>query len=64
MVGPARRREAVSHLQRELELSQRRACQVVGQPRATQRHVPEPDAGEEPLRTLASGCRDSGGRKG
>jgi len=37
MVGPARKREAVGHLQRELELSQRRACKVVGQPRATQR---------------------------
>jgi putative transposase len=51
MVGPARRREAVSHLQRELEMSQRRACQVVGQPRATQRYVPAPDAEEERLRT-------------
>ena len=34
MVGPARKREAVGHLQRELELSQRRACKVVGQSRA------------------------------
>ena len=33
MVGPARKRTAVGHLQGELELSQRRACQVVGQPR-------------------------------
>ena len=51
MVGPARKREAVGHLQRELVMSQRRACQVVGQPRATQRYVPEPDAEEERLRT-------------
>ena len=36
MVGPTRKRTAVEHLQRELELSQRRACKVVGQPRATQ----------------------------
>ena len=50
MVGPARKREAVSHLQRGLEMSQRRACQVVGQPRATQRYVPEPDAEEARLR--------------
>jgi len=50
MVGPARKRTAVGHLQRELELSQRRACQVVGQPRATQRHVPQPDAEEDRLR--------------
>lgn len=50
MVGPARKREAVGHLQRELELSQRRACKVVGQPRATQRHAPQPDAQEARLR--------------
>jgi transposase InsO family protein len=50
MVGPARKREAVGHLQSDLELSQRRACKVVGQPRATQRHVPQPDAEETRLR--------------
>lgn len=50
MVGPARKREAVSHLQQRLELSQRRACKVVGQPRATQRYRPEADAEEERLR--------------
>jgi transposase InsO family protein len=50
MVGPARKRTAVGHLQRELELSQRRACKVVGQPRATQRHTPPPDAEEDRLR--------------
>ena len=50
MVGPARKREAVGHLQRELELSQRRACKVVGQPRATQRRTPQPDAAEDRLR--------------
>jgi transposase InsO family protein len=50
MVGPARKRTAVGHLQRELEMSQRRACKVVGQPRATQRHTPQPDAEEARLR--------------
>ena len=50
MVGPARKREAVGHLQEELELSQRRACKVVGQPRATQRHTVQPDAAEQRLR--------------
>ncbi len=50
MVGPARKRTAVGHLQHALELSQRRACKVVGQPRATQRHTPEPDAAEARLR--------------
>ena len=50
MVGPARKRAAVGHLQRELELSQRRACKVVGQPRATQRRTPQPDVQEVRLR--------------
>jgi len=50
MVGPARKREAVGYLQRELELSQRRACKVVGQPRATQRHTPPADVQEDRLR--------------
>lgn len=50
MVGPARKRTAVGHLQDELEMSQRRACKVVGQPRATQRHTPQPDPEETRLR--------------
>jgi len=38
MVSPTRRREAVAHLQRTFpDVSERRACKVVGQPRATQR---------------------------
>ena len=50
MVGPARKRTAVGHLQCELEMSQRRAGTVVGQPRATQRHTVQPDAAEQRLR--------------
>jgi len=38
MVSPARRREAVDRVQSALEVSERRACQVVGQPRSTQRY--------------------------
>ena len=38
MVGPARKREAVAHLEEVLEVSQRRACEVVVQPRSTQRY--------------------------
>ena len=38
MVGPARKREAVRHLEDSLEVSERRACGVTGQPRATQRY--------------------------
>ena len=50
MVGPARKREAVGHLQRELEMSERRACKVVGQPRSTQRYLVAPDTEELQLR--------------
>ena len=38
MVGPARKREAVAHLEGVLEVSQRRACRVIVQPRSTQRY--------------------------
>jgi putative transposase len=37
-VSPARRRRAVEHLQRVFGVSQRWACQLVGQHRSTQRH--------------------------
>jgi putative transposase len=37
-VSPARRRRAVQHLQRVFGVSQRWACQLVGQHRSTQRH--------------------------
>lgn len=38
MVGPERKREAVLHVQRELEVSERRACTTIRQPRSTQRY--------------------------
>ncbi|MDC8972967.1 MULTISPECIES: IS3 family transposase [Mycobacterium] len=49
LLGPERRRAAVRHLQQELGVSERFACRVTGQPRATQRHQPaatttDPDA--------------------
>ena len=50
MVGPARKREAVDHLQEALELSERRACKVVGQPRSTQRYEVPKDTEEDLLR--------------
>ena len=50
MVGPARKREAVGHLQEEMEMSERRACKVVGQPRSTQRYEANEDAEEDRLR--------------
>lgn len=39
MVSPARKREAVEHLERTLQVSQRRACKVISQPRSTQRYA-------------------------
>jgi len=38
VVGPARKREAVEHLEAALEVTERRACQVIVQPRSTQRY--------------------------
>ena len=38
MVSPARKREAVAHVEEALEVSQRRACKVVLQARSTQRY--------------------------
>ena len=45
MVSPARRREAVREVRRAFpQVSQRRVCRVLGQPRGTQRYtVREPD---------------------
>src|SRR5262249_6562833 len=40
LVGPSRRRTAVVMLQDRLRLSQRRACQIVGQSRSLQRGLP------------------------
>jgi hypothetical protein len=39
-VSLSRRRRAVHMLQQRLDLSERRACQIVGQHRSTQRHTP------------------------
>ena len=40
MVSPARRRACVEHVVRELGMSERRACAVLGQHRSTQRKAP------------------------
>jgi transposase InsO family protein len=50
-VSPSRKREAVEHLQEKLEVSERRACEVVDQPRSTQRY--EPAAKEDEPRLVA-----------
>jgi transposase InsO family protein len=38
VVSPARKREAVTHLEAVLEVPERRACKVIAQPRSTQRY--------------------------
>lgn len=50
MVSPSRRREAVCVLRDRLGLSERRACEIVGQPRSTQRYERKRPADEEALR--------------
>lgn len=40
MVSPARRRACVEHVVRELGVSERQACKVLGQHRSTQRKAP------------------------
>jgi putative transposase len=49
MVSPSRRRDAVTYLCRRHRVSERRACQLVGQHRSTQRYVPEPPLLEQRL---------------
>lgn len=50
MVSPHRRREAVCVLQRRLGISERRACEITGQHRSTQRYEPKPAADDQALR--------------
>ncbi len=47
MVTPNRRRQAVTVLENEFGVSQRRACHVVGQHRSTQRHQTKSSTSEE-----------------
>lgn len=47
--GPSRKRTAVQDLQEEFEVSERRACEVVDQPRSTQRYESAPRDDEAAL---------------
>lgn len=49
MVSPARRREAVEQAQTTLDVSERRACEVMKQPRSTQRYAAKARDGDRPL---------------
>ena len=50
LLSPALRREVVCHAQRTLSVSERRACRVVGQCRATQQYLPTQPKDEDRLR--------------
>jgi hypothetical protein len=50
MTSPARRREAVEHVQAGFEVSERRACRVLRQNRSTQRYLLQVREDEGPLR--------------
>jgi putative transposase len=49
VISPDRRRQAVEQVQEVLEVSERRVCRVLGQPRSTQRYKKHVDDDEEIL---------------
>ena len=49
LLSPHRKREAVSMLRDRFKVSQRRACKMLRQPRATQRYLPNIRVDEKPL---------------
>src|SRR4051794_635105 len=51
-LSPARRRRAVLHLQERFGVSERWACQLVGQHRSTHRHQPDAADADAALRAL------------
>jgi hypothetical protein len=66
MVGPAAKREAVAHLQTVMDLSERRACQIVGADRKMVRyrsHRPPDTELRARLRDLANERRRFGYRR-
>jgi transposase InsO family protein len=48
-VSPSRKRDAVDHLEGSFEVSERRACAVLDQPRSTQRYERKPASDESSL---------------
>ena len=42
-MSPTTRRESVRHLRRTFEVSERRACRAIDQPRSSQRYMPKPN---------------------
>ena len=49
LLSPSRRRACIDRVRGQMKVSERRACQVLGQHRSTQRRLPEGRADEELL---------------
>ena len=54
-MSPSRKRSAAESLQEEFSVSERRACEVVDQPRSTQRYEAQPREDESALAKRMSG---------
>ena len=64
MISPDRRRAAVEQVMEVLRVSERRACRVIGQPRATQRYPIKNSEEEEMLREEIVSLASQFGRYG
>lgn len=64
MISPDRRRETVQQVQEVLGVSERRACRVIGQPRATQRYDKHQVEDEDQLREQIVDLASKYGRYG
>ena len=64
LLSPKRRRQAVTQLQSKFQVSERRACRAVQQPRSSQRYVPTPRADEDALTQAIVALAEGYGRYG
>jgi putative transposase len=64
VISPDRRRAAVKQVLEVLQVSERRACRVIGQPRATQRYPKKMNSDEEVLREQIVSLASQYGRYG
>ena len=64
LLSPARRREVVHHAVTALAVSERRACRVIGQCRATQQYIQHRPDDEDALRQRSAELARAYGRYG
>ena len=62
-MSAARRRACVEHVTRELDVSERFACRVLGQHRSVQRRAPRAADDEAALRESSIGAATSSGKR-